>query len=117
MPADISIEKAYKVGSAKVFLSLVIGEGQFGRSDVRLGTQRLLRASGPIGDLFIGKGGDIVGQTLRIRSKVDDTVSATNRMSVTYKLTGGTADKEFVSRGEVERDGANLIFEAKFSFE
>ena len=116
MPADITLDKTYKVGTGKVFLSLVIGEGQFGRTDVRLGPQRLLRASGQIGALLIGKGADIAGQTLRVRSKVDDTVSATNRMSVTYILMGGTDDKQFVSRGEVERNGANLIFEAQFSF-
>ena len=117
MPADITLDKAYKVGAAKVSFSLLIGEGQFGRTDVRLNTERLVRVSGPIGDLLIGKGSDISGKTLRVRSIVHDTVSATNLMTVTYMLSGGADEKEFLSSGEVERDGGNLIFEAKFLFE
>jgi hypothetical protein len=116
MPADITVEKDYKVADGRVALSLVIGEGQFGRSDIRLNTQRLLRASGSIGNLFIGKGPDVQGKTLRIRTIVHDTVSATNRMSVTYSLSGGTHDSEFTSKGEVEKEGGNLIFEANVAF-
>jgi hypothetical protein len=112
MPADISVDKNYRVGDGPVRLSLVIGEGQFGRSDVRLNTQRIVRVSGSIGNLLVGKGEDVSGKTLRIRTIVNDTVSATNRMSVTYKLTGGPSDKEFTSKGEVEKEGGNLVFDA-----
>jgi hypothetical protein len=114
MPADVSLEKKYKVGSGKVFVSLIIGEGQFGRTDVRLNGVRLVRVSGSVGDLLLGKGDDIRGRTLRLRSIVHDTVSATNRMSVTYTLAGGNEDKEFIARGEVEREGGDVVFEAKF---
>ena len=112
MPADISVEKDYKVATGKITVSLVIGEGQFGRSDIRLGTQRLLRASGSIGDLLVGKGPDVQGKNLRIRTIVHDTVAATNRMSVKYKLSGGSRDLEFTSKDEVEKEGGNLVFEA-----
>jgi hypothetical protein len=112
MPADVKVEKDYKVGDGRVVLSLVIGEGQFGRTDVRLNTVRLVRASGSIGDLLVGDGSEIQGKTLRIRSVVLDTVRATNRMSVTYKLSGGTQTKEFSAKREVGKEGGNLIFEA-----
>jgi hypothetical protein len=112
MPADISVDKDYRVGDGTVRLSLVIGEGQFGRSDVRLNTQRIVRVSGSIGNLLVGNGEDVSGKTLRIRTIVHDTVAATNRMSVTYKLTGGPSDKEFTSKGEVEKEGGNLVFDA-----
>ena len=112
MPADIIVEKDYKVGDGTIRLSLVVGEGQFGRSDVRVNTQRIVRSSGSIGNLLVGKGTDLSGKTLRIRTIVHDTVAATNKMSVTYKLTGGSSDKEFTSKGEVEKDGGNLVFDA-----
>jgi hypothetical protein len=112
MPADISVDKDYKVGSGPVRLSLVIGDGQFGRTDVRLNTQRIVRVSGSIGNLLVGKGEDVSGKTLRVRTIVHDTVAATNRMSVTYKLTGGPSDKQFSSTGEVDKDGGNLVFDA-----
>jgi hypothetical protein len=114
MPADVKVEKDYKVADGRVLLSLVIGEGQFGRTDVRLNTVRLLRASGSIGNLVVGAGPDVVGKTLKVRSVVLDTVAATNRMSVTYKLSGGTQTKEFVARGTVASEGGNLIFEGNF---
>jgi hypothetical protein len=112
MPADITVNKDYNVGDGKITFSLVIGEGQFGRSDVRLNTQRLVRASGSIGDLLVGKGADVQGKTLRIRTIVHDTVAATNKMSVTYILAGGAQDKEFTSKGQVDKEGGNLVFEA-----
>ena len=115
MPADISVDKDYKVGDGKVSLSLVIGDGQFGRTEVRLNTQRLVRVSGSIGDLIIGDGADVQGKTLRIRSIVHDTVAATNKMSVTYKLSGGTRDVQFTSKGAVTQDGGNLVFDANVS--
>lgn len=116
MPADIKVEKDYKVGDGKIAFSLVVGEGQFGRSDIRLNTQRLLRASGSIGDLLVGTGPEVQGKTLRIRTIVHDTVTATNRMSVTYKLSGGSQTKEFVSKGEVAKEGGNLVFDANVVF-
>ena len=114
MPADVKVEKDYKVADGRVLLSLVIGEGQFGRTDVRLNSVRLLRTSGSIGHLVIGAGPDVLGKTLRIRSIVLDTVAATNKMSVTYKLSGGAQTKEFLAKGTVASEGGNLIFEANF---
>lgn len=112
MAADVSVEKEYKVGTGTITLSLIVGEGQFGRSDVRLDAQRLVRASGSIGNLLVGQAADVRGKTLRIRTIVHDTVAATNRMSVTYKLSGGPQDRTFTSKGEVDHEGGNLVFEA-----
>jgi hypothetical protein len=115
MPADVIVNRDYRVGEGKVTFSLVIGEGQFGRSDVRLNTQRLLRTSGSFGNLLIGKGIDVRGKTLRIRTIVHDTAAATNKMSVTYMLSGGPQGKAFTSKDEVKKEGGNLVFEANIS--
>jgi hypothetical protein len=112
--ADVSIEKEYVVRNKNVFLALTIGEGQFGTSDVFLEDARVLRASGPV-KVLLGGGSDIAGKTVIVRSVVNDVSSATNRMSVTYRLTGGAAAEEFIARGKVVNAGDLLIFEATFT--
>ena len=112
--ADVTLEDEYRVKDKNVFLSVTIGEGQFGTSDVLLDGERLLRTSGPL-KLLIGKGSDIESKTLLVRSVVNDVSSATNKMSVTYHLTGGVAKPPFVARGKVTNPGDLLIFEATFS--
>lgn len=114
--ADVSIEKTYAVGNRDVFLSLMIGEGQFGTSDVKLGDKLLVRASGPIGKLMIGKGADLPNKALKIRSVVNDISTQTNRMSVTYQLTGGDASEPVTAEGVCKQEGGLLIFEAVFTF-
>jgi hypothetical protein len=112
--ADVIVAEEYRVKSRNVFLSVTIGEGQFGTSDVLLDGERLLRASGPL-KLLIGKGGDIVNKDLVVRSVINDVNSATNKMSVSYHLTGGAATPPFVAKGKVIEQGDLLIFEATFS--
>jgi hypothetical protein len=116
MAADVTLDETYKVRKANVFMSLRIGDGQFGTSDVFLDDQQILRVSGPIGKLLIGKGEDLVGSMLLIRSIVNDVSAATNRMSVGYQLRGGAATREFIARGKVDKPGALLVFEATFEF-
>jgi hypothetical protein len=113
--ADVIMTEEYRVRNKNVFLSVIIGEGQFGTSDVLLDGERLLRTSGPL-KLLIGKGSDIVDKALLVRSVVNDVSSATNRMSITYHLTGGAAVPPFVAKGKVAEQGDLLIFEATFSF-
>lgn len=112
--ADVSLDKEYVVRNKNVFLSLTIGEGQFGTSDVFLDDDHVLRASGPL-KVLLGNGSDIVGETVIVRSVVNDVSSATNKMSVTYRLTGGAAAAEFVAKGKVVDAGDLLIFEATFA--
>jgi hypothetical protein len=116
MAADISLQKDYAVRRRDVFLSVTIGEGQQGRSSILLDDKEVLRTSPPIGRFLVGAGMDLVGRTLTIRTVANDVVAATNRLSVTYRLTGGLAAAEFTSRGKVDQDNEFLIFEAVFSF-
>ena len=113
--ADVSIDRTYTVGTRDVFLSLLIGEGQFGTSDVLLDDKQLVRASGPI-KLLVGRGPDVDGSTLLVRSIVNDVSTQTNRMSITYRFTGGKSSEEFIARGRSDDEGGLLIFEATFTF-
>jgi hypothetical protein len=115
--SDVQLDESYRVGARDVFLSVTIGEGQFGTSDVFLEKVRIVRASGPIGSLRIGGGPEIAGKTLLVRSVVNDVSSRTNRMSVTYVLRGGRAEQKFTAKGNVAKEGKLLIFEAAFSLD
>ena len=116
MAVDVSVDRTYAVDTQDVFLSLTIGEGQFGVSDVRLGSQTLVRASGPI-NVRVGKGTDIAGQTLVVTSVINDVNTHTNRMSVSYRLTGGKAPAAFVGSGDCPSEGGVLVFQANISLQ
>lgn len=107
----ISKDATYAVRSAKVFLNILIGEGQFGRHDVFLDDLRLVRVSGDIEDMFIGVGGEIVGKEVLVRTFGVDVNMRTNRMLLTYRLKGGTTSMEIASRGTVANQGGTLLFE------
>lgn len=117
MPVDVTLDKTYKLKRRDIFLSLTIGEGQFGTSEVLLDDDTILRASGPIGQLRIGKGAELAGKTLTVFTVVNDVSSATNRMSVTYTLKGGQSTASFISKGTAPSNGDSLVFEANFSLE
>lgn len=114
MPDRVTTNATYELGDGDVFLSLAIGEGQFGTSDVSVGSSRILRSSGSIGRLHLGSGPEIKGKKLKVKSVVSDVSTMTDRMSVTYQLTGGSGPKSIVARGKVDKAGASLIFETTF---
>jgi len=116
MAADVSVDRTYTVDTEDVFLSVTVGEGQFGLSDVRLGTQKLVRATGPI-TVRIGHGPDIAGQKLVVMSVVNDVNTHTNRMSVSYRLTGGKTSDAFVANGTVANEGGVLVFQANITLQ
>lgn len=111
MADRVKVADAYQVGAADVVLSLSIGEGQIGTSDVSLGGNPLLRATGSIGHLRIGSGPAVKGKKLLVKSVVNDVSSMTNKMSVTYRLTGGKGTKVLTTKGSVNKAGAMLVFE------
>ena len=116
MAVDVSVDRTYAVDTQDVTLSLTIGDGQFGVSDVHLGSQQLVRASGPI-TVRVGKGPDIAGQTLVVTSVVNDVNTQTNKMSVSYRLTGGKAADAFVASGTVASQGGVLVFQANIALQ
>lgn len=114
--ADVITNDDYNVGAGAgdVRLALTIGEGQFGTSRVKLNEKELVTASGPI-SLRIGKRSEVKGKKLFVRSIVNDVNTLTNRMSVTYRLTGGTSERKTTAKGRVAQEGDFLVFEANFS--
>ena len=116
MAAAVKTVEDYKVGDRDVFLSLSIGEGQTGTTEVFLGTKPLVTASGDFGNLLIGNGQDLIGKKLSVRSIVNDVMSHHNRMSVTYHFKGGTKARNFVADGEVATNGSLLRFRGTFTF-
>jgi hypothetical protein len=117
MPVDVTLNKTYKLRDRPIHLTLLIGEGQSGTSDIFIDKTRIVRASGTIGRLLVGNGADLAGKALVARSVVNDVSAVTNRMSVTYKLTGGKSNAEFTLPGTVSKSGAALVFEATFDLE
>jgi len=113
--ADVTTEENYDVGTGAgvVQLALTIGEGQFGTCRIKLGGVEIVTATGPI-SVRVGKRSEVKGKTLFVRSVVNDVNSLTNRMSVTYRLTGGAADGKTTARGKVTREGDVLVFDANF---
>ena len=98
-----------------VVLAVVIGEGQIGTTRVKLdGVALSVTATGPV-TVTVGKASAVKGKELFIRSIVNDVNSLTNRMSVTYRLTGGAAAGHSIAHGSVVNEGDVLVFEATFS--
>lgn len=114
MPDKVKTDDSYEVSTGDVFLSLTIGEGQFGTSDVFVGGTQVVRASGPIGNLRLGSGPRITGKKLLVRSVVTDVSTMTNKMSVSYRLNGGKAKKSVIAKGTVDQQGKSLVFETRF---
>lgn len=113
----VVLKKKYDVRNADVFLSLTVGEGQFGRTDVFLGSQKLVRTSGSIKELLIGPGDTVAGKKLLVRTLGVDVNAQSNRMHLTYLMKGGQANLEFESKGHVKNQGGMLLFETTVSLE
>lgn len=115
MAEKVKTADTYEIGTEDVFLSLNIGEGQFGTSDVFVEDTSILRASGSIGRLRLGAGIRLTGKDVLIRSVVTDVSTLTNKMSVTYLLSGGKKDKKIAVKSSVSKPGASLVFETTFA--
>ena len=113
--ADVTTSGNYRLGSGAgdVRLGLTIGEGQFGTSRTKLDGTVLATGSGPM-MVRIGKRSELKGKSLTIRTVVNDLNSMTNRMSVTYRLTGGEEDQKVIAKGKVTAEGDLLVFDATF---
>jgi hypothetical protein len=112
----VEVRDDYPVVNAQdVRLSVSIGEGQTGLVSVFLGGIRISRSPAPI-DLRVGNGSHIRDTLLEVRTIVNDINNQTNKMSVTYQLTGGVLPLECISKGEVARENEPLDFTAVFAF-
>jgi hypothetical protein len=109
----IEHSSTYKVGTGDIRLQVTIGDGQLGSSRAVVGSKQF-DAAGKL-DEVVGKGSDLAGQKLTVRSTVTDTNKQTNNTSVTYRLTGGpgTFEETLTFTVENERDsvGYKAVFE------
>src|SRR5437879_2658511 len=103
----------YAVAAGRVTLSVLVGDGQMGTSVVRLDQEQL--AIGDITDLAIGRGPDIAGKQLFVKTVVTDVNDKTNHTSVRYELKGGKADKNFDLAESVDQEGGSIIYRATFA--
>ncbi|GAB4376167.1 MAG: hypothetical protein Kow0042_22210 [Calditrichia bacterium] len=108
------IKENYRVGSGDIFLTIYFGDAQFGSSAVVFDNEIL--GIGEINQLKIGRGTEIIGKTLKIKSTVTDVNDKTNHTSITYKFTGGVSDQEFRFSEDVEEEGDSIIYRAEFTF-
>ena len=116
MAEPVKTVEDYRVGTKDVFLSVEIGKGQTGTTEVLLGTKPIVTASGDIGGLFVGTGTEMVGKKLHVRSIINDVMSVHNEMSVQYQLRGGAKPQDFDAEGSVPTNGMPLRFRATFTF-
>jgi hypothetical protein len=114
--AAVTTKEKYRVGTGTgdIRLALTIGEGQFGTSRVRLDGSELATGSGPM-SVKVGRRSDVKGTRLFVRSIINDVNSLTNRISVTYRLTGGTTGRKTTAKGRAAKQGDVVVFEASFS--
>jgi hypothetical protein len=110
---SVSLVTDYEVAAGDVKLSVVVGDAQIGSSIVKLGTKPL--AQGEIANLTIGSGPKVKNKPLFVKSVVTDVNDSTNHTSVTYRLTGGRVDQDFLSTATVDENGDSIIYRAKFN--
>jgi len=104
----------YKVDSADVFLTVLIGEKQLGASLVKLDGKVL--GEGAIKKLKVGNGRDLVGAKLTTKTVVTDINDMTNRTSITLILGGGTVPAEHTLSVECDDNGDSAIYRTEVEF-
>ena len=107
MPNEMNT--TYEVGKGKVTLDITIGDGQFGSSLVHLGDTKLA-VGHDVTNVKIGKGPDLVGKTLTIKSVVTDTNDKTMNLNVTYLLSGGPTRDKLRLHAVATAEGDSVIF-------
>jgi hypothetical protein len=102
--------------SADVLLTVIIGQGQLGATEVFRGDVTLVKGGVVIGMLNLGKGSDQLAVPISVESLVNDVSGQTNKMSVRYILENGKAQKEFVARHTVTNEGDMCSFVSTITF-
>jgi hypothetical protein len=113
-PQDI--REDCRVAGPEVRLTVTIGDGQTGVVSVYVDGILITRAAGGVGQLLLGTSATLTGHVLHVRTIVTDVMSLTNRMSVSYVLSGLSAPCITSHEGIVDNDGDQLTFKAYFQF-
>jgi hypothetical protein len=113
MPADVVFSRSefYRVvPNRPVVLTIETGDGQVSGTSLRLDGQAH-PFNNPDGPQEIGAGRNLVNSMLHIHTIVGDVNPATNRTSVTYRLTGGveSATHSFAVDVSGEKGAAHYV--------
>ena len=114
LPQDIRHD--CRVAGPEVRLTVTIGDGQTGVVSVYMDATLITRVPGGVGQLLLGTSATLAGHVLHVRTLVTDVMSLTNRMSVSYVLSGLSAPCVTTHTGDVDNDGDQLTFRAYFRF-
>lgn len=98
-----------------VLLSLMIGNAQYGLSDVRKNGTLLVRDV-RIVEQPLGTGADLAKSTVIVRTIVNDINPSSNKAIVSYMLAGGPQPTAFQLTDEVEAHGEHLYFRVELDF-
>lgn len=109
------LNRTYTVRKAPVILRIVVGDGQFGSSVVRLDGEEI--ASGAIAMLLVGDGAGLRGSKVAVATTVTDVQRNTNRTSMTYELSGGPTTDVHPVDANVDQDGGSVLYVARFTFQ
>jgi len=115
MVEELDVEFTYTVGDEPVFLTIEIGDGQIGGSVVRKNGETL-GDTGIIKNRKLGKGADLVGAEIDIKTLVADVNDDTNETSVTYVVKGAQPQRLTAKRA-VENNGDGVLYRAKLVFQ
>lgn len=107
----VSLKTQYPVDTGEITINIVIGEGQLGSSVVFLDSTEIKR--GDIRQLAIGKGQEIKGHKIFIKTVVSDINDKTNRTSVIYIIEGGKEKYQQTLEAIVEENGDVIRYYAE----
>ena len=107
------LEGEYKArAKSQVLLTVIVGDAQMGATAVWI--NETLHGVQEYNAEPLGLGTELDGKQIRVKTLVADINSFTNKMDVTYRLTGGQGQFEKTVPFEVDGDGDCAFFRAKF---
>ena len=107
-----SFDATFGPDDGTVTLTILVGNGQFGSSIVRL-DGAIITSGSDIKDFPLGRADALVGKTLRIKSIVSDVNDQTLHTSVEYILSGATRTQRFTQQDSVKSPGDSTLFRAE----
>lgn len=118
---DVKTHEQYAVRDQNVFFSALVGNAQFGtisatfadapdRPLIQPSAQNIVR------DLGLGAGSNLAGRSLLVLGVLSDVNPLTDRMVMTYTLTGGVQDGSVLASGTVSQPNDIGVFRARFDF-
>ena len=107
---------ACEVTDEDVFLTVKIGQGQLGATEVFRRNDMLVKGGVVISRFNLGPGFSLAGDSISVESLVNDVGGQTNKMSVTYLIENGAKTTKFVARHTVAHDADMCSFVSAITF-